>query len=217
MNASLNEIESLCKKAARGAGLSWGLAEEAGKAARWLSGIGLDGPALLAAQLRLDDGCAYPQLTPDTGAERWERAGRAMCPLITGVALSDHAYLLRENGLIRLGEMTHPRLLMPFASATARQLGAALQLSWQGCVLEFSPSGEAMAIEAERFDSPHVAGVSCTCIAAGSRNGQVLGGSIPALAASVHDYLDSLAARTYVPASEASRLSGAGAGLSDNI
>ena len=36
MHASLNEIESLCKKAARGAGMSWGLAEEAGKAAKWL-------------------------------------------------------------------------------------------------------------------------------------------------------------------------------------
>ncbi|MEX5611478.1 DUF3726 domain-containing protein, partial [Pseudomonas protegens] len=32
MHASLNEIESLCKKAARGAGRAWGLAEEAGKA-----------------------------------------------------------------------------------------------------------------------------------------------------------------------------------------
>jgi hypothetical protein len=217
VNASLNEIESLCKKAARGAGLSWGLAEEAGKTARWLSGNGLDGPALLAAQLRLDDGCEYAQLAPDTGAEKWELTGRAMCPLMAGVTLSDHAYLLRENGSIQLGEMTHPQLLMPFSSAAARQLGIALQLSWQGCVLEFSPSGEVLLIQADSFASPHVVGVNCTCIAPASRNGKALGGSIHALAASVHDYLDSLAARTYVPASEASRLSGAGAGLSDNI
>lgn len=216
MNASLNEIESLCKKAARGAGLSWGLAEEAGKAARWLSGNGLDGPALLAAQLRLDDGCAYPQLTPDTGAERWELAGRAMCPLIAGVTLSDHAYLIRKKGEIHLGAMTHPQLLMPFASAAARQLGIALQVSWQGCVLEFSPGGQAVLIQADNFISPHVAGVNCTCIAPATHGANELGGSIPTLVTSVHEYLDSLAARTYVPASDASRLSGAGAGLSDN-
>ena len=34
MTWSLNEIESLAKKAARGAGLDWGLAEEAGKTTR---------------------------------------------------------------------------------------------------------------------------------------------------------------------------------------
>lgn len=217
MNASLNEIENLCKKAARGAGLSWGLAEEAGRAARWLSGNGLDGPALLAAQLRLDDGCAYPQLTPDIGTECWERAGRSMCPLIAGVTLSDHAYLLHENGRVLLGKVTHPQLLMPFASASARQLGIALQLSWQGCTLEFSPAGQAVLIQADNFASAHVEGVSCICIKTTSGAGQALSGSIPPLSNSVHDYLDSLAARTYVPASEASRLSGAGAGLSDNL
>ena len=217
MNASLNEIENLCKKAARGAGLSWGVAEEAGRAARWLSGNGLDGPALLAEQLRLDDGCAYSQITPDMSTECWERAGRSMCPLISGVTLSDHAYLLRENGRILLGKVTHPQLLMPFASAAARQLGIALQLSWQGCILEFSPGGEAVLIQPDNFASPLVEGVSCICIRTASGTGRALSGSIPTLAKSVQDYLDVLAARTYVPASEVSRLSGAGAGLSDNI
>lgn len=217
MNASLNEIESLCKKAARGAGLSWGLAEEAGRAARWLSGNGLDGPALLAAQLRLDDGRAYSQLAPDIGSECWERVGSSMCPLICGVALSDHGYLIRENGRILLGKVTCPQLLLPFVSATATQLGIALQLSWRGCILEFSPGAEGVLIQADTVASTHVEGVSCVCIKAASETGQALSGSIAPLAASVHDYLDSLAARTYVPASQASRLSGAGAGLSDNI
>ena len=38
LSASLsrNEVASLCMKAARGAGMSWGLAEEAGFAAAWL-------------------------------------------------------------------------------------------------------------------------------------------------------------------------------------
>ena len=44
---SLNEIDSLCQKAARGAGLDWGLAEEAGFAAAWLAARGADGAAAL--------------------------------------------------------------------------------------------------------------------------------------------------------------------------
>ena len=38
MTYSLYEIEVTGKRAARGSGFSWGLAEEAGKATRWLSG-----------------------------------------------------------------------------------------------------------------------------------------------------------------------------------
>ena len=43
MNYSLNAVESTAKRAARGAGYPWGLAEEAGKATRWLSHQGLEG------------------------------------------------------------------------------------------------------------------------------------------------------------------------------
>ena len=41
MSYSLNEYEALALRAARGAGLSWGLAEEAGKAVKILSSLGL--------------------------------------------------------------------------------------------------------------------------------------------------------------------------------
>ena len=48
---SLSEIDATCKKAARGSGLSWGYAEEAGKAARWLAAHQLPSTELLAAYL----------------------------------------------------------------------------------------------------------------------------------------------------------------------
>ena len=41
---SLGEIEAQCKKAAKGVGLSWGVAEEAGLIARHLSELHLPGP-----------------------------------------------------------------------------------------------------------------------------------------------------------------------------
>ena len=45
---SSNEVDALAKKAAKGAGMPWGLAAEAGKATRWLADRGLPGPAVLA-------------------------------------------------------------------------------------------------------------------------------------------------------------------------
>jgi hypothetical protein len=47
---SLNEIEALAGKAARGAGYDWGLAEEAGQSVRWLEARDFRGAdALMAA------------------------------------------------------------------------------------------------------------------------------------------------------------------------
>lgn len=141
MHASLNEIESLCKKAARGAGMSWGLAEEAGKAAKWLSAHGLDGPQVIAGQLRRDDGVVYSELAPVIGAGAWHGASAALCPLITGAALSDHAYLLGSHGQILLNDVASPQLLIPFVSAMARRLKAPVELSWPGCSLGFDSLG----------------------------------------------------------------------------
>ena len=63
---SLGEIEAQCKKASKGVGLSWGLAEEAGLIARHLSEFNLPGSdtvytnlkllvAVLKQQLRIED------------------------------------------------------------------------------------------------------------------------------------------------------------------
>ena len=60
MNWSLNELDAMARKAARGAGYSWGLAEEAGRATRWLAAAGLPGPMCLAV--------SYTHLTLPTTA-----------------------------------------------------------------------------------------------------------------------------------------------------
>ena len=64
LHLSRNEIESLCTKAARGAGMAWGLAEEAGYAAGWLTSRGLDGAGLLAGQLRSAQGKSWQEICP---------------------------------------------------------------------------------------------------------------------------------------------------------
>ncbi|MGC1487905.1 MAG: DUF3726 domain-containing protein, partial [Albidovulum sp.] len=64
---SQSEIEALGIKAARGAGYDWGMAEEAGMAARWLAHEGLPGPELLLACLQAPRGQA-----PVIGAAGWQ-------------------------------------------------------------------------------------------------------------------------------------------------
>ena len=67
---ALSELRALIIKAARGAGLSWGMAEEAGWAAEWLARRGL--PAADGATLWLD-----------------ARLRGGQDPVETGVALAD--------------------------------------------------------------------------------------------------------------------------------
>jgi hypothetical protein len=55
-NLTLAETESYLRKAARACGLDWGIAEEAGKAARWLAAFKLAGPETLLAHLQQIDG-----------------------------------------------------------------------------------------------------------------------------------------------------------------
>ena len=58
MKRTLAEIRSTCLKAARGAGCPWGLAEEAGEAARMLEAHGVPAVSALAALLQAPRACA---------------------------------------------------------------------------------------------------------------------------------------------------------------
>ena len=87
MNWSLNELDAMARKAARGAGYSWGLAEEAGRATRWLAAAGLPGPMCLAQLLAAVDGADFNDFTPAVLAGRCTADSGALCPRLCGVAV----------------------------------------------------------------------------------------------------------------------------------
>jgi len=212
---SLNEIEVMGKRAARGAGLSWGLAEEAGKAARWLTARALPGPEALARNLACDDGRTYDDLAPVSVDGVWRaRAGR-LCPLVCGAALCDLAGDIAAGREIECGAMAHPLLLAPNAAAIARLADIAVELSWPGIVMAFTSHGHAIEGSHEALMARCVDQVRC-------RRSQRAAASSPANAsgcavdAEVWERLNSFALRTFAPATDASRLAGAGAGLTDN-
>jgi len=206
MSYSLNEVETLCRKAARGAGYGWGLAEEAGHAARWLEARGCLGAQSLAALLEEIDGSPPANMTPRLGAV-WQ-ASTPLCPIITGAALSDHAALLTQ-GPITLGTLRHPLLLLPFAAMAAGN--GWLTVTWDGTQVVL---GADSANAAGNLGLPQVAQVICTLTDTPTSAAPSYTRSN--LTAEIHTRLTRFAQRTYAPATEASRIAGAGAGLSDN-
>lgn len=195
MILSLGEVEALARKAARGAGLSWGMAEEAGRAARWLCAQGLDGCGLLLAALRRADG-----------------GGPGTCPLLAGAALSDDAAAL-SAAPVTLRAVVAPALLLPFAADAAAALGRPVSLAWGG--VGAVADGAALALQCG--DDAALAAAADVIVTPGAR----MPPALPRHSRAAPDpetwaALTALADRTHAPATDASRLLGAGAGLSDN-
>lgn len=212
---SRNEIESLCTKAARGAGMSWGMAEEAGFAAGWLSEHGLDGPAALLAQLTAEAGKAWRDLAPEPGPGQWRAAsGGRLCPIALGATLGDHCGL-PEAALkagLTLGPVGRPVLLLPFLAGIATRLGCGVTLKWEGSTLRLDGRG-AMAGDLTDLAALQAATLTLAADAAplaGTARGAAQGCDAATLAG-----LNALAMQTTVPPSKQSR-AGAGSAGSDN-
>lgn len=215
MSWSLNEIESLAKKAARGAGYSWGLAEEAGKATRWLCAAGLPGDKILAQWLQENDGCHYEGHCPDCAGLTWRAKSNVLCPLSTGAALCDRANVLSSQSNITLQNVAHPLLLIPYLASASDISGRSVTINWPGASMcrakrqtwiEATP--EALAASS--------AGEVKVCFDQGAEGNRVQRCYRGTLSEESKSILMDFAHRTYAPDTPESRLAGAGAGLTDN-
>lgn len=190
---TLAEIDATGRKAARGCGCPWGIAEEAGKSARWLASHGLPGAEALAALLSDRTECCAGTGKP--------------CALMLGAAVADRATEIGDTP-VDVGETEEPLLVLAQIGRAADALDRDFLMKWE----EGSASigRHALAIDG------HMTASSMTCSA-----GEAVHGGTPPSPASraVEDdawaTLTSFAYRILVPASEASR-AGAGAGTRDN-
>ena len=214
MTHSLNEIEALCKKAARGAGLSWGMAEEAGRAARWLASMGLAGPDLLAGLLTQNDPVDHAATAPAELGAHWQAAGGRLCPLAAGAALNDCGARIAAGAGVTLAQVSHPLLLAPFAAWVALFEKVQITLSWAAVTLTTDGAG----LWVNGPDAAATAPVTLRAqITTQPPRGTPFQPSLRGrLSRETESTLGKFAHRTYAPATEASRLLGAGAGVSDN-
>ncbi len=190
---SLSEIRATCTRAARGAGCSWGMAEEAGLAVRQLEAHGLPGVAALAMMLDAPRRCAC------SGGKYSDDCGLARM-----AELSD-APPARD---LRQGRVAGPLLLVaPF-------LGRAegWRIAWLGGAVHTGPDGAAMT------GAPPPAVAESLSIAHADPPAQLTppdwrSRAVPAAAWA---RLEEFAARTLVPESDASRAGGAGPDAADS-
>lgn len=213
---SRNEVETLCAKAARGAGMSWGHAEEAGRVAGWLVAQGVDGPAALLKQLTEADGTPWPLLTPVVETGHWRAAGQTpLCPIAVGAALADFSGLkegLTEGRSLTVGPVGHPVLLLPFLCDIAGPAGRSVLLAWDGGRVTLGADGIESGDAGALFDTDAaVVILSMRERWAGIRPVPVRCTTAFACLGA----LDALAMRITVPPSAKSR-SGAGSAAGDN-
>lgn len=189
IDLSHSELRSLVTKAARGAGLGWGLAEEAGWAAEWLARRGL--PAADWAALWLSQAVEGKETALGLGVRLADDMATGAAPF-SPLALPD--------------DLAAPGYLLPFLARIARRCGD-LALT-----TAFGPAAVITADETLRFGpgwSARTAGWTVTLASTRAEPAR------PLVSASVIDCLDGLALRTTVPASDASRRE-AGSATPDN-
>lgn len=208
MNLSLNEVEATAKRAARGAGYGWGISEEAAKATRWLCARGIDGTAELLGVLEQGFTAAQQDHVPQMIQGDWQGAG-PLCPLSTGALLSDCATLMRE-GVFSLQSVAHPSLLLPFMGYAARRLDSVVSIEGDG----WKAATDGQQLCAPDHLPDHAAQLRVRL--GGTMGAPRKSSSRMIPDAGIWERLNQYAHRTYAPATEESRLLGAGAGLSDN-
>ncbi len=216
---SCNEAMSLCLKAARGAGMDWGMAEEAGFAAAWLVSLGIDGPTYLRAHLERAEGKDWNDLCPVVTPTTWRSAkDQTVCPIILGATLCDYAGLpegLQPNACIALGCVSAPILLIPFLAELALERNLTITLAWADgsiCIEDdmasFGTASELLStLQLDLKVSAKPAQQPFKTDARPTANAHTTAATIAAL--------NNFAMRTTVPASDASRAR-AGSTLSDN-
>ncbi|KAG1652831.1 hypothetical protein GQR58_025978 [Nymphon striatum] len=179
-------IDSLSRKACRGVGYSWGLAEDAGKAVRWLTAYGLPGATVLADYLQVVQSGFSPYIP--------ELKDRRM-------------------------SMLYPLLALPQAARISEAFSQPIEISFGNASLVCTR--ESLSILGKVDWSVKKSDLICQRAAVDLTNSKIDEQLLPSplsrdIDAGVIKTLESFAHKTYAPATEASRLAGAGAGLNDN-
>ena len=190
---SLNEVEALAAKVARGAGFPWGLADDIGRAARALAMRGAPwAEALLALARHAGD---FEPPSPERAA-RWRRGEMdlpsdiPLCPVRTAALLTDTGLALGAEPL-RLERVGLPIWI--------EGLLAAAGPAWHDIEIR----GDALSFSAAVAISPAAQGAVPARVPRAT------------IALDLLADLNVIAGRVYVPESERSRARGAGGGTVD--
>ena len=207
MTWSIGEIGALASKAARGSGLDWGLAEEAGYAVKWLQRRQLPGVMALCLYLSWRHHGNLTSWPDETGTHGH------YCPITIGAAYGDGAF----GDEAQFSRIKTPLLLIPFVAIRITETPLEINIGSSRFYLSNDQIG---------YTNDHTAilqdATTCQISIARSRLPNITITSVselprvPTSATACVSILERFAKNTYAPATDESRLAGAGAGPNDN-
>ena len=118
---TLSEIDTTSKRATRGAGFSWGIAEEVGKNMRLLELYGLPGIKNLNKFLKDYKEKQFQKIT--LISETNYASKNPFCPITLGTNFIDQVNLLDKKLNIQISNLAFPILFIPFVSRASEIIG----------------------------------------------------------------------------------------------
>lgn len=230
MRISLSELETTLRKAALGAGLSLGLGEEASLAAKWMAindiaSLNAFADALDAVdsgqsgRFDADRAVVGSFVTSDQGRSLSALyAGPSACDLLEAAALAGD-----DPGSVTLTAVDFPAVILCDALATSERIKSGIRLAWQrgGKAVEFVCQDGRLDLEKGASDdlaAPGPLDLSMALVEREPGSERPIS-AVPVNGITVGDApwsrVRAYAARCLVEATDASRLTGAGAGVVD--
>lgn len=197
---SLGEFRTLVGKAFRGAGYSWGLTEDASFSAKRLAESGLPAATIVADLLTTVDAHDLAAMLP---ADLDDRDRSVVCPIWVGACVADRG--VDPGSPLSVAHVVAPQLIAPIAATrVSPDDDAAVVIEWPEGRCE--ANAHAIVLSGRSPERPCAVRIARSDIDVElvSRHDRVV------LEHDVHAVLDGFAKRTYAPATEASRIAGAG-------
>ena len=195
---SLYEIETTVKRSAKSQGLSWGVSEEIGKAIRVLEQSGLQG--LESFKNIIDYG--FDNLIKLTDINQKETSN--LCPIHFGIFYQDQSHLKEMHQTFKFKSLQEPLISIPFLIKAAKKNLIYFHIHSDNLKISITPS-EMTSINQNKI--PNLVN-NFSIHVTPQRQSQY--------SDKTWEDLYQLSLETFVEETEEKKLSGAGAGLSDN-
>ncbi len=199
---SFSEIDTVVKRASKGVGFSWGIAEEVGKNIKLLETYGLPGLKNLNDYFNSLKSKKFQNLTYISNQNQ---SKIPYCPIIAGISFLDQVEEIKDLVNIKIENMSHPIIFLPFLSRASEIVGKkiSLKIDDKNFLLNFNQS-----IYSNYF-SNEVLSLSKMIEINFIENTNTFDQN-------VWDNIYKLSTNTFVEESEELKKSAAGAGLTDN-
>ena len=195
---SLYEIETTVKRSAKSQGLSWGISEEIGKSIRILEQSGLRG--LESFKNIVDFG--FDNLTKLTDIN--QKTTTHLCPIHFGIFFQDQSHLKEMHQTFKFESLKEPLISIPFFIKAAKKNLTYFHIHSSEISISITP-GEMTSINQNQIPTS----INNFSIKVTQQRQKQYSNE-------TWEDLYQLSLETFVEETEEKKLSGAGAGLSDN-